>query len=78
MVVEVRLELSDNYNNHLFEVLEIPIEQDNFLYLIEDAANDWFYHKTSELFAAHAHDIDEYDMAYNKYLSTVSFSTDID
>ena len=82
MVVEVRLELTDTYDNHLFEVLEIPIEQDNFLYLIEDAANSWFYNRTGELFndiiTAKGCDTDDYEALYEQYLNTVVFSTDID
>lgn len=78
MVVEVRLELSDPYENHLFEVLEVPVEQDNFLYLIEDKANDWFYQKTEKLFSditAHKGVKDTED-EYERYLESVSFLTD--
>ena len=79
MTVELRLEFHDCYNNHIYEVVEIPVKDDekNLEVLLEDEANEWFFSTAEELF--HQQWLNrilpiDYETAYNNYLNQIKFT----
>lgn len=79
MIVELRLEFHDCYNNYIYEVIEIPVKDNerNLEVLLEDEANEWFFSTAEELFQnqwrGRTLPID-YETAYNEYLNQVKFT----
>lgn len=86
MIVEVRVEYKDQLNNHLFEVLEISVDkEENLEQVLEDEVNSWFFITAEELFNefwnSETNSAEEgtcYDFAFETYLNSIEFLTDID
>jgi hypothetical protein len=86
MIIEVRVEYHDGLDNSLFEVLEIPVsENDNIEVLIADEVNHWFFTVAEELFNDFwDSETDEakkglcYEYAFETYLNNVEMEEDYD
>ena len=78
MVIELRLEFQDPYDNYIYEVLDVPVKdnEENLEALLTDEANNWFFTTAEELFREHwlGRELSDYETAYEEYLSQIKFT----